>query len=73
MGKEAYLIQNGDLVGRVRRPVLETNTVKFYSSIDAVGDDLQFNAGMCGKGDPEQGIDVWMGGPHVRLRDMYVQ
>ncbi|WP_393971130.1 TldD/PmbA family protein [Oxyplasma meridianum] len=73
VGKEAYLIQNGDLVGRVRRPVLETNTVKFYSSIDAVGDDLQFNAGMCGKGDPEQGVDVWMGGPHVRLRDMYVQ
>jgi TldD protein len=73
VGKEAYIIQDGDLTGRVRRPVIETNTINFYSSIDAVGNDLQFNAGMCGKGDPMQGVDVWMGGPHVRLRGMYIQ
>ena len=73
VGKEAYIIQDGDLTGRVRRPVIETNTINFYSSVDAVGRDLEFNAGMCGKGDPMQGVDVWMGGPHVRLRDMYIQ
>lgn len=73
VGKEAYIIQDGDLTGRVRRPVIETNTINFYSSIDAVGNDLQFNAGMCGKGDPMQGVDVWMGGPHLRLRNMYIQ
>lgn len=73
VGKEAYLIENGDIVGRVRRPVIETNTIKFYSSIDAIGKDLMFNAGLCGKGDPEQGVEVWMGGPHLRLRDMYIQ
>lgn len=73
VGKEAYLISNGDITGRVRRPVIETNTIKFYSSVDAVGRDLEFSAGMCGKGDPEQGVDVWMGGPHMRLREVYIQ
>ncbi len=73
VGKEAYLITNGDISGRVRRPVIETNTIKFYSAVDAVGRDLEFSAGMCGKGDPEQGVDVWMGGPHMRLRGVYIQ
>lgn len=73
VGKEAYFITNGDISGRVRRPVIETNTIKFYSSVDAVSDDLEFNAGTCGKGDPMQGVDVWMGGPHMRLREVYLQ
>ena len=73
VGKEAYFITNGDISGRVRRPVIETNTIKFYSSVDAVANDLEFNAGTCGKGDPMQGVDVWMGGPHMRLREVYLQ
>ncbi len=73
VGKEAYLITDGDLSGRVRRPTIETNTVSFYSAIDAIGKDLEFNAGMCGKVDPMQGVDVWMGGPHMRLRGLYLK
>lgn len=73
VGKEAYLIKNGEIKEQIRRPVLETNTVKFYSSIDAVGNDLKFNAGLCGKGDPEQGVEVWMGGPHIRLRNVFMK
>ncbi len=73
VGKEAYRISNGELKEQVRRPVIETNTINFYSSIDAVGKEMDFFAGMCGKGDPEQGVDTWMGGPNARLRDMYIQ
>lgn len=73
VGKEAYLIQNGKITEQIRRPIIETNTISFYSAIDAVGSDLEFSAAMCGKGDPEQGVDVWMGGPHIRLRDLYIQ
>ncbi len=73
VGKEAYRIENGKITEQVRRPVIETDTVSFYSAIDAVGSDLEFYAGICGKGDPEQGVDTWMGGPHVRLRDMYIK
>lgn len=73
VGKEAYLIENGEIREQIRRPVLETNTIKFYSSIDAIGNDLKFNAGTCGKGDPEQGVEVWMGGPHIRLRNVFMK
>ncbi len=70
VGREAYLIKNGDIVGPVRRPVLEITTPGFYSRVDAVAKDLEFFAGTCGKGDPMQGVDVWMGGPHIRLRNV---
>jgi len=73
VGLEAYLIENGEIREQIRRPTLETTTIKFYSSIDAVGKDLKFFAGTCGKGDPMQGVDVWMGGPHARLRNIYMR
>jgi TldD protein len=73
VGKEAYRIRNGIIAEQVRRPVIETNTIKFYSAIDAVAREMEFFAGECGKGDPEQAADVWMGGPHARLRGMYIQ
>ena len=73
VGKEAYRISNGKIAEQVRRPVIETNTIKFYSAIDAVAREMEFFAGACGKGDPEQAVDVWMGGPHARLRDLYIQ
>jgi TldD protein len=69
-GLEAYMIENGELKRLVKRPALEITTPKFWSSIDAVGKDLDFVAGNCGKGDPMQGIPVWFGGPHIRLRNI---
>ncbi len=73
VGREAYHIQNGEIKEVIRRPVIETTTINFYSSIDAIGKDLEFSAGTCGKGDPMQGVDVWMGGPHIRLRSLNVR
>jgi len=69
-GLESYLIENGKLAGLVKSPVLEITTPAFWGSIDAVGDDLEFSAGNCGKSDPMQGIPVWFGGPHIRLRNI---
>ncbi len=68
VGREAYLIENGEIKEAVKRPVLEITTPGFYSRVDAIGKDLEFYAGTCGKGDPMQGVDVWMGGPHLRVR-----
>jgi TldD protein len=73
VGREAYHIKSGEVKEVIKRPVIETTTVKFYSAIDAIGKDLQFYAGTCGKGDPMQGVDVWMGGPHLRLRNIHVR
>ena len=70
VGLEAYRILNGEIKERIRNPVLEVTTTGLWSSVDAVGRDLEFQAAYCGKGDPLQGIPVWTGGPHVRLREV---
>jgi len=69
-GLEAYLIENGELKGLVRNPVLELTTKTFYSSVDAADKNLAFYAGTCGKGEPMQGVPVWFGGPNVRVRNI---
>ncbi len=68
VGLEAYEIVNGELGRPVRNPALEVTTKSFYSRIDAVGKEVRFYAGTCGKGEPAQGVPVWFGGPDVRLR-----
>ena len=72
VGKDSFMIRNGKLAEQVRRPILETTTTGLYSAVDGTSKELHFSAGTCGKGEPEQGIEVWMGGPHVRLRNMYL-
>ncbi|MDP8011659.1 MAG: TldD/PmbA family protein [Thermoplasmata archaeon] len=73
IGREAYIIENGEIKEPVKRPILEITTPGFYGSIDAVSKDLKFFAGTCGKGDPMQGVDVWMGGPYIRLRNIFLR
>jgi TldD protein len=70
VGLEAYRIEDGELRGRIRNPILEITTPGLWSTVDAVGKDLEFSAASCGKGDPMQGIPVWTGGPHLRLRNV---
>ncbi len=70
VGLEAYMIRNGDLAEPVRNPVLEFTTKGFYSSIQAKGRELRFYAGVCGKGEPAQGVPVWFGGPDVLLKPL---
>jgi TldD protein len=70
VGLEAYEIIKGELKKLIRNPILEITTPALYSSVDAVGKDLSFNAAICGKGDPQQGVPVWTGGPSIRVRKM---
>ena len=70
VGLEAYTIRKGELAEPVRNPVLELTTRAFYSSIVAKSKNLKFYPGMCGKGEPHQGVPVWFGGPEVRLSKM---
>jgi len=73
VGFEAYGIENGEIKDFVRRPVIETTTEELYSKVDACSKDLQFVAGTCGKGEPMQGVPVWMGGPYIRIRGLRVK
>ncbi|MCX8170593.1 MAG: TldD/PmbA family protein [Candidatus Bathyarchaeota archaeon] len=72
VGLEAYKIENGELKNMVRNPVLEITTTGLWSSVDAASKKLEFQAAYCGKGDPMQGIPVWTGGPHIRLRKVRI-
>ena len=67
-GLEAYYIENGEIKYPVRDPFIELTTKGIYSRIVAVGKKVEFSAGMCGKGNPGQGVPVWLGGPHVLLK-----
>ncbi len=70
VGREAYLIEDGEIKHPLRTPILELTTPAFWSSIDALGKDLEFEAGFCGKSDPEQALDAAFGGPTMRMRDI---
>ena len=70
VGLETYRIEGGEIKGLVRNPILEITTEALWSSVDAVGKDVKYFSGYCGKGDPMQGIPVWMGGPPIRLRNV---
>lgn len=70
VGREAHLIENGEIKHPIRRPILELTTPTFWSAVDAVGRELEFEAGFCGKSDPTQALDASFGGPTMRLRDI---
>jgi len=72
-GREAYLVENGEIKHPVRGTVIELTTPAFWSAVDAVGKDLDFEAGFCGKSDPGQALDASMGGPTIRLRNVYLR
>ncbi|MEM4610222.1 MAG: TldD/PmbA family protein [Thermoproteota archaeon] len=73
VGLEAYMIEDGRITTPVRNPVIEITTEKLFSSVDAVGKDLGFVAATCGKGDPMQGMPVYMGGPSFRMRNIMIR
>ena len=73
VGSEAYMIEEGEITKPVLNPILEITTPALYSSIDAVGKKVQHFAGQCGKGEPMQGIPVWMGGPMIRLKNIHIK
>jgi TldD protein len=73
VGREAYMIENGEISTPVRAPVLEITTPGFWSSVVAVGKKMEFFGGSCGKGDPMQGMEVDMGGPMILLRNVLIK
>lgn len=73
VGREAYMIEKGQVTAPVRSPILEITTPGFWTAVDAVGKNVRFYGGTCGKGDPMQGMEVNMGGPMIRLRNVVLK
>jgi len=73
-GREAYLIEDGEIKHPVRNTIAELTTPAFWSAVDAIGKDLDVSeAGFCGKSDPTQSLDASLGGPSMRLRNVYLR
>lgn len=67
--REAYLIENGKKTKPVKGATLIGSCLDVISNIDAVGNDLDFGPGICGKG---QMAEVDAGQPTVRIRGINV-
>lgn len=67
--REAYLIEKGKKTAPVKGATLIGNCLDVIKGIDAVGDDLDFGPGICGKG---QSAEVTAGQPTVRIRGINV-
>ncbi len=68
--REAYLIEEGELTKPLRDVALSGLTLETLKGVDAVADDLSFNAGVCGK--EGQSVPVTDGSPHIRVREVVV-
>jgi TldD protein len=67
--REAYLIENGKKTRPIKGATLIGSCLDVISNIDAVGNDLDFGPGICGKG---QSAEVSVGQPTVRIRGINV-
>jgi TldD protein len=67
--REAYLIENGKKTKPIRGATLIGSCMDVISNIDAVGNNLDFGPGICGKG---QSAEVTAGMPTVRIRGINV-
>jgi TldD protein len=67
--REAYLIENGKKTAPIKGATLIGSCLGVISNIDAVGTDLDFGPGICGKG---QNAEVDAGMPTVRIRGINV-
>jgi TldD protein len=67
--REAYLIENGEKTVPMKGATLVGSCIEVVSNVDAVGNDLAFGPGTCGKG---QSAEVSCGQPTVRIRGINV-
>jgi len=67
---EGYLIEKGKRSYPVRNAILTGNGPEVLRDIDAVGDDLHYESGVCGKSG--QHVPVTDGQPTIRIRRLVV-
>jgi TldD protein len=67
--REAYMIENGEKTNPIKGATLIGSCLDVITNIDAVGNDLDFGPGICGKG---QAAEVTAGQPTVRIRGINV-
>jgi TldD protein len=66
-----YMIRNGQLGELVKDVILAGNIFTTLSNVEAVGDDFEWHAGGCGKGQGGS-LPVSIGAPHIRIKNVLV-
>jgi TldD protein len=66
----AHIIENGEMRGLVRDASLSGLVIEALSNVEAVGDDVEFEPGICGKAG--QSVPITTGGPHLRVSNIVV-
>jgi TldD protein len=67
----AYMIRDGQIAEMVKDVILQGNLFTTLENIEAVGNDLEWAAGGCGK-EGQSGLPVGTGAPHVRIKNVLV-
>ncbi len=62
-----FIIKDGEVKGQVRSFTLTGQALEILRTVDMVGDRLELDGGMCGKG-IEDWVNVSSGGPYLRSR-----
>ena len=65
-------IEAGQITRVVRNPTYQGHTLEFYNSLSAVGDESTWTVEQvpnCGKGEPNQVMEIGHGVPVVRFDD----
>ncbi|MBD3214108.1 MAG: hypothetical protein GF311_15980 [Candidatus Lokiarchaeota archaeon] len=68
--KLSYKIENGEKKELMRDVALSGMTLEVLNRINAIGKELKFSDGNCGKGG--QSVRVSDGGPYIRVKDIVV-
>ncbi|WP_218082766.1 TldD/PmbA family protein [Anthocerotibacter panamensis] len=68
---EGFMIRNGQLAEPVSDVTLTGNVFQTLQDIDAVGSDMVWLTGGCGKGG-QSPLPVAVGGPHIRIKNVVV-
>ena len=68
---EGYRIRNGRIAEPISDVTLSGNVFQTLKDIEAIGSDVRYNPGGCGKGN-QSPLPVSVGGPHLRIRNVVV-
>jgi TldD protein len=66
----AHIIENGEPKELIRDVALSGLILEALNNVEAIGQDLAFEPGVCGKSG--QSVPVSTGGPHVRVSNVVV-
>ncbi len=68
--KLSYRIENGEIKELMRDVSLSGMTLEVLNRVSAIGKEINFSDGMCGKGG--QSVRVCDGGPYIRIDDVLI-